>query len=66
MATVIEYKNVELYRKELKVLKDVNLSISQGEFVYLIGKVGSGKSTLLKSMYAEIPISLGEATVLGY
>lgn len=62
----IKYSNVEILRKELVVLKHVNLSVSNGEFVYLIGKVGSGKSSLMKSMYAEIPVYDGEAEVLGY
>lgn len=66
MEPIIDYKKIELYRKELIVLKDVNLTINKGEFVYLIGKVGSGKSTLLKSMYCEIPIAQGDAKVLGF
>ena len=66
MESIVDYRNVELSRKELIVLKDVSLKISRGEFVYLIGKVGSGKSTLIKSMYCEIPIENGDATVLGY
>lgn len=47
------------------MLKHVDLTVDKGEFVYLTGKVGSGKSSLMKSMYAEIPIASGEATVLG-
>lgn len=66
MASIITYKDVEILRKELVVLKHVSLSLEQGEFLYLIGKVGSGKSSLLKSMYAEIPIHDGDAQVLGY
>jgi len=61
---VAEYKDVEILRKELVVLKHVDFSLEEGEFVYLIGKVGSGKSSLLKSMYAEIPIASGEARVM--
>ena len=57
MATVIDYKDVELHRQDLIALKHVNLSIGEGEFIYLLGKVGSGKSSLLKSIYAENPIA---------
>ncbi len=66
MTPIIEYRDVELHRKELIVLKHVNFSVCEGEFVYLLGRVGSGKSSLLKSMYAEIPIAAGEARVLDY
>ncbi|ROS87920.1 ATP-binding cassette domain-containing protein [Duncaniella dubosii] len=66
MGKVIEYKDVELHRQDLIALKHVNLSVDEGEFVYLMGKVGSGKSSLLKSIYADIPIASGEARVLDY
>lgn len=65
--SLIEYKNVELRRKEFVVLRDVTLSIDSGQPIYLVGKVGSGKSTLLKSLYAEVPVSgEGSAQVLDY
>ncbi|MBO7337368.1 MAG: ATP-binding cassette domain-containing protein [Paludibacteraceae bacterium] len=64
---LINYVNVNLLQSEVIVLKDVNLNVGKGEFVYLIGKVGSGKSTLLKSFYAEVPIASGEvATIFEY
>ncbi len=63
---IIEYKNVEILRKEHVVLKDVSFSVNPGEFIYLIGKVGSGKSSLLKSIYAEVPVEQGEASVFDY
>lgn len=66
MAKLIDYKNVDIYRKELLVLKSVNFSLEEGEFTYLIGRVGSGKSSLMKTMYAEIPIDNGEATIFDY
>ena len=66
MEKIVDYKGVELHRKKLIVLKNVDFTLEEGEFVYLIGKVGSGKSSLLKSMYAEIPVAAGEARVLGY
>ena len=63
---MIKYVDVDLYQQELLVLKDVQLEIHSGEFIYLLGKVGSGKSTLLKSVYHEIPVLFGDAGVLGY
>ncbi|MCM1520283.1 MAG: ATP-binding cassette domain-containing protein [Lachnoclostridium sp.] len=66
MSDIINYRDVEIHRNEFVVLKHVNLRVEPGEFVYLLGKVGSGKSSLMKSMYAEIPISGGEARVLDY
>ena len=47
-------------------MRDVNLTVKEGDFIYIIGKVGSGKSTLLKSIYAEIPIEAGNAQVFDY
>ncbi|MBR5898878.1 MAG: ATP-binding cassette domain-containing protein [Muribaculaceae bacterium] len=64
--SIVKYKDVEILRKELIVLKKVSFELHEGEFVYLLGKVGSGKSSLLKSMYAEIPITEGEASALDY
>lgn len=64
--SLIEYKGVEILRKEHVVLKDVSFDVQQGEFIYLIGKVGSGKSSLMKSLYAEVPINEGEARIFDY
>lgn len=66
METIIDFKNVEILREELVVLKNVNFTLSESEFTYLIGRVGSGKSSLMKSMYADIPITTGEARVFEY
>ncbi len=57
---IIEYQGVEIQRAEKTVLQDVSLSIGEGEFCYLVGRVGSGKSSLLKTMYADVPIVRGD------
>ncbi len=64
--TLIKYENVELCQQDHIVLKDVNIEIGSGEFIFLLGKVGSGKSTFMKSMYAEIPVTDGAAEVLDF
>lgn len=60
---LINYRQVEICRNEQVVLHKADFELYSGEFVYLIGRVGSGKSTLLKTIYAEVPIQEGEATV---
>ncbi|MDR0940299.1 MAG: ATP-binding cassette domain-containing protein [Mediterranea sp.] len=63
---LISYKGVEVCQQELCVLREVDLELRRGEFVYLIGKVGTGKTSLLKTMYGELDATAGEARVLGY
>lgn len=63
---LISYNNVSIWQQEQEVLEGIDFSINPGEFIYLIGKVGSGKSTFLKSIYGELDIKDGSATVLGY
>ena len=66
MSQLIIYKDVEICQEEQIVLKDVNVTISSGEMVYLLGKVGSGKSSFMKTIYGELPIEGAEATALDY
>ena len=63
---LIDYKHVNVYQDAQLVLQDVNFQVDEGEFVYVIGKVGTGKSSFLKTLYGEIPVKEGEASVLGY
>lgn len=65
-ALVVEMRDVTLCQEENVIFQNLNLSLSAGDFVYLIGSVGSGKSTLLKALYAEVPISAGYARVIDY
>lgn len=67
MSIIVNYKNVEIERAEKTVLKNVDFTLSKGEFCYLVGRVGSGKSSLMKTMYADVPISTGDrADVMGF
>ena len=55
-----------LLREGEMVLSGIDLEVERGEFVYLIGRVGSGKSSLLKTLYAEVPLLVGEGVIAGF
>lgn len=66
MGTIIKLEQAAIRQQKNTVLKNVNLEIAEGEFVYIIGRVGSGKTSLLKTLYAEIPLEYGKAEVAGF
>lgn len=49
-----------------KALQDVDITINEGEFVFLVGPSGSGKTTLIKLLTGEIQATEGEITVNGF
>ncbi len=63
---IIQLRSLSVFQRKNLVLSNVNLTIHKGEFAYLIGKTGSGKSSLLKTLYAELPVLEGEASVAGF
>lgn len=63
---VVSVRNVNIYQGNNLILQDVNFAVNRGEFVYLVGKTGTGKSSLLKTLYGELALKEGEATVAGF
>ena len=63
---VVSLENVVISYGEEPVLKDVNVRLGNGDFVYLIGKSGAGKTSLLRTLYADLPIESGVAKVCGF
>jgi cell division transport system ATP-binding protein len=63
---VVSVKDATIFQEHNAVLGDVSFEIQKGEFVYLVGRTGSGKSSLLKTLYADLPLRVGEATVAGF
>ena len=62
---IIVFDKVSLKISNTKILNNLNFSISQGDFTYLIGKTGSGKSSIIRSIYCDIPIDSGRSIIDG-
>jgi len=63
---MIQFQNVKKQFKNGTVaLEDINLTIRDGEFVYIVGMSGAGKSTLIKLLLKEYDVSAGHITVDG-
>lgn len=64
--TVLFLRNVNIYQENNKILSDVNLEVNHGEFIYIIGKTGSGKSSFMKTLYADLPVIEGQASIVDF
>jgi len=64
--SVLSLREVTIYQEEKVILSEVNLEVNHGEFIYIIGKTGSGKSSLMKTLYADLPLTTGEGTIVSY
>ena len=63
---MIELSNVsKIYDNDVTGVKELNLTIQDGEFVFLVGESGSGKSTLLKLLMKELDPTEGAITIDG-
>lgn len=61
---MIEISNLtKTYEKSSKALKGVDITIDDGEFVFVTGRSGSGKSTLMKILLKEVEPTSGRVVV---
>jgi len=63
---VVSIKEASIFQDHNTVLGNISFDIQKGEFVYLVGRTGSGKSSLLKTLYADLPLRLGDIRVAGF
>lgn len=61
---LIEMKGVtKKYHRSTTALRDINVSVNLGEFVYIVGPSGAGKSSFIKLLYREEKVSAGTLKV---
>jgi len=61
---MIEFKNVsKIYDNNVTALKDVDIRIERGEFVFLVGPSGAGKSTFIKMLLKEVEPTNGQIII---
>ncbi len=63
---IVSVRNATIFQDNRTILSDLNFDIEKGEPVFLVGRTGSGKSSLLKTLYADLPLRLGEVKVAGF
>lgn len=64
--TILSLNDITVFQEKNPILTNVSLDVNNGDFIYLIGKTGAGKSSFLKTLYADLFLTEGEGTVVGY
>ena len=65
-STILSLQSANIYQEKNPVLTNVSIDVNRGEFIYLIGKTGAGKSSFLKTLYADLPLTKGNGTIVDY
>lgn len=63
---VVKVTDASIFQDHHTVLNNINFEIEKGEFVFLVGRTGSGKSSLLKTLYADLPLRVGDVQICGH
>ena len=62
--SILKLNEVSIIQENKKILTQVNIEIKNGDFIYLIGRTGSGKTSLIKTLYADLKLQFGTASIV--
>jgi cell division transport system ATP-binding protein len=63
---IVRIKDASIFQENQIILSGINFELEKGELAFIIGRTGSGKSSLLKTLYADLPLQLGEISIAGF
>ena len=63
---IVSFSDAKINQRGKTILKNVSIDVSEGSFVFLIGRTGSGKSSLIKTIYGDLELVGGVGNVAGY
>lgn len=63
---ILRIKDASIFQENQTILSGINLELEKGELAFIVGRTGSGKSSLLKTLYADLPLRLGEINIAGF
>jgi cell division transport system ATP-binding protein len=63
---VLLLENAQIKQDKSVILDRIHLTMSAGDYFFLIGKTGSGKSSFLKALYGDVPFSQGTAQLKSF
>lgn len=63
---LIFFENADINNGENPVIFGLNLSVCEGDFIYIVGKVGSGKTSIIRTVTAENELRKGKGMVCGF
>lgn len=63
---IVRIKDASIFQENQIILSGINFELEKGELAFIIGRTGSGKSSLLKTLYADLPLQVGEISIAGF
>ncbi len=62
---MLEVRDISVSYDQREVLRDVSLTLRDGEIIALLGANGAGKTTLIRTLNGTLPVSKGEIDIDG-